>query len=73
MKRKALNGKLHILCNMNNTSKHQNLNSMKSEVPDWAREQGEGQLSLFWGLNQCYLSGEWQIPTNKGESLAKVK
>lgn len=34
IQRKALNGKLHVLCNVNNTSKHQNLNSVKSEVPD---------------------------------------
>lgn len=38
MRRKALNGKLHVLCNVKQselcTSKHHNFNSLKSEVPD---------------------------------------
>lgn len=34
MKRKALNGELQVLCNMNKRSKHQCLNSVRSEVPD---------------------------------------
>lgn len=34
MKRKALNGELQVLCNVNKPSKHQYLNSVRSEVPD---------------------------------------